>query len=119
MSHIDHDDIIELLEQATGINWHLPPDKPSFLRNGFHTEVAMIEAPFIVRRLQDAAISGTGRPRAIIFDACQRGRAMINIPREVAETPGFRQALSHMKPELRIYPARQAMGSAGTNPAHA
>lgn len=98
------DEIIQMLERATGLSWHQPPDKPSFLRNGYHTEVRMIEAPFIVRRLQDAAISGTGRPRAIVFDAYQKGRAIINVPREVAEAAGFQHVLSRMKGELRAQP---------------
>lgn len=91
----ESEDIIEILDSATGLSWNPPPAQPSFLRNGYHVEVAMIEAPYFVRQLQGAAIEGTGRQRAIVFEALKRGRAMINLPKEVAESAGFQQALHH------------------------
>ena len=115
---IEYDAIVETLEHATGLVWHRPPEKPSFLRNGYYTEVRMIEAPFIVRRLQDAAITGTGRPRAIVFNACRKGWAVINIPCEVAEAAGFQHVLSRMQRKTRYQPAPAAMPEAPMVAAH-
>ena len=98
------EDIVDVLDNVTGLTWNLPPERPSFLRNGFHAEVPMIEAPYIVRQLQQAAIAGTGRQRAIVFDAYGRGRAMINLPKEIALSEGFQMALSRSKPATRAFP---------------
>lgn len=86
-------DIIDQLEQATGLRWALPPERPSRLSNGYHAMTAMVRAPHIVRQLQEAAIAATGRPRAIVFEATGRGHAIINLPREIAELAGFTQHL--------------------------
>lgn len=82
-------DIIDHLEQATGLRWALPPSNPSLLRNGYHAITTLIRAPHIVRQLQEAAIAATGRPRAIVFESTGRGHAIINLPREVAENSSF------------------------------
>lgn len=85
--------ILHTLDSATGLRWSPPPAQPSFLRNGYHTEVRQIDAPYLVRRLQAAAVRSTGRPRAIMFQTCGSGMAIVNIPREVVEGLWFRQAL--------------------------
>lgn len=74
----------------------------------------MIEAPYFVRQLQSAAIEGTGRQRAIIFEACKRGRAIINLPKEVAESHGFQTSLLRQQAgAIRFASENQANSPAG------
>lgn len=89
--------ILDTLVSATGLDWSTPPAQPSHLRNGYHVEVPLLIAPTLVRRLQEAAIHASGRQRAIVFEVCSRGRAIINIPKEIAELKGFCLALSSLK----------------------
>ena len=94
--------IIETLDSATGLSWSTPPAQPSFLRNGYHAELPLIKAPCLVRRLQQVAIDATGKPRAIVFESCGRGKAIINIPKEVAESTQFGHALQRFEASAHI-----------------
>ncbi len=100
---LDIQPILDSLDHATGLQWNIPPAQASHLRNGYHVEVPLLVAPIVVRRLQEAAIAASGRQRAIVFEVCSRGRAIINIPREIAELKGFCLALGQMKSPERSH----------------
>lgn len=89
--------VLEALTEATGMEWNPPPEIPSVLHNGYQTELNRLEAPLIVRRLKQLAMETTGRNRAIIFAPSSPSRAVINIPREVAEHTAFLSALHDHK----------------------
>lgn len=104
MTDISKNEFTQHLDQVTGLSWSPPPAQPNFLKNGYHTELSLVEAPRLVRRLQAAATRATGRPRAIVFQSLGRGVAVVNVPREVAEGRWFLQALAQdgygLSPEL-------------------
>lgn len=100
------DPILNTLDSATGLSWSSPPAQPTFLRNGYHAEISLVEAPRMVRRLQQAATQATGRPRAIVFQALGRGVAIINVPKEVAQGRWFLEALTQPDSQAGIGKAR-------------
>lgn len=104
----EFDLVLEALSNATGLRWSLPPETPSLLQNGYHAQTEMLRAAHVVRRLKDAAIEATGRPRAIVFERSGCKNASVNIPKEIAENKAFLAALrlSEMQAAKAVYETR-------------
>lgn len=94
--------IADQLAAATGLDWNPPPEHSTYLQNGYHVQMAFMQAPHVVKKLQDIAITATGRPRAILFERCDKCNAMVKIPKELAENEAFLLALSRASSHGRL-----------------